>query len=84
MSDRRRKSSEPGLGLPAGRLADEHHPNPVPRKDEADPPAASVRCGVCAAEIPHEARIHRDMQDYVVWMCSEACGRRWDEERAGT
>jgi len=79
MSDRRRKSSEPGLGQPAGRLADEHHPNPMPRIDEDDRPEPELRCGSCEGEIPQEQRHHRDVDDYVVWFCSEACRTRWDD-----
>ncbi len=82
MSERRRKSSEPGLGLPAGRLAGAHHPNPVPRVDQSDLPAPAVHCSVCDGEIPHETPHHRDFDDYVLWFCSEACRARWDEERA--
>ncbi|MCC7120505.1 MAG: hypothetical protein IT493_03015 [Gammaproteobacteria bacterium] len=82
MSDRRRKSSDPGLGAPAGRLADGHHPNPVPRLDEEDRPAPDVRCKTCAGEIPHGAALYRDVEDYSVWFCSEACRVRWDTEHA--
>lgn len=84
MSDRRRKSSDPGLGQPAGRLADEHHPNPVPRLDETDRPAPQVRCSTCAGEIPRETRHHRDVDDYVLWFCSDACLTRWDESHASS
>lgn len=77
MSTRRRRGSTPGLGLPAGRLADGTHPNPVPRLDEAQGSEPATRCRHCAGEIPQGALYRREVDDYAVWFCSSDCADGW-------
>jgi len=54
----------------------------APAEAHREPPPETLECVQCRKEIPADAAMMAESQEYIVYFCSPGCHRAWEEAQA--